>query len=722
MSTTWALPANPPDPLPPEGEARIGRCLRLKAGIACVLGLLLCVAVTSPALAAGIDITADHVTRNAEGVLVASGHVVIQRGKETLHADMVHYDVQKHVITAEGHVLITSPKGRIDAASASLHTDSETGSMQQATLTLPNGEHLRARQIRRLDATTFEAESIQFSACPGDKEAWRLAARDAKLDQKQGILVAHGTRFEIAGIPVMYSPYWQMPLRRHSGLLPPLVGFGKRRGTEVALPVYFAPSPNWDATFTPHWMSARGFMPELELRHASGIGTEQLNGQFIDDRLTKTKRGRYTADIDWQLPGQTFFTVKADHVSDRNYLPDYETSNQVTTRYLQSEASLVGMGRYGDWLVMGRDQQDLTQANDAATPQIAPRLESHLAAPLVRNLLLHFDQQTTNFERLLGVRGWRMDLHPYLEIPWQLPGGGLEITAEAGSHLTRYWLQQQPAASGNTMQRSTGEASLEVRSIFERISADRTWRHTIEPVVRYDYIRAPSDQSGLPNFDSSFGQLTMSNLLSGNRFAGFDRIERANRVTVLLQSRLQHRNAANEPARDVMLIAIGASYDIRRSSVDPTLKPIPPNHWSNLLGRLMISPIAGLTLHGEGQYDSQAKFWDTANAGLDWTSKAGHELHLGYQFTDARFATPARLFLASIRLAVSSRWQMLGNIQYDSLLRLTQQASVGLRYQHPCWSLEVDGYRYNRPSGTMTGRNYGVRFLLGLRGLGSVGS
>ncbi len=695
------------------GPSGIGPAL---AGL--LLGLA---ALASPALAAGIDVTADSITRDAEGVLVAEGHVVIRRQTETLTADLVHYDVQAHLIRAEGHVRITSPKGRIDAASARLHTDSETGSMQDATLTLPDGEHLRAKRVQRLDATTFEAESIQFSACPSDDEAWRLAARDARLDQKEGVLIAHDTRFEIAGIPVLYSPYWQQPLRRRSGLLPPLVASGKRRGTEVALPYYLAPAPNWDATLTPHWMSARGFMPELELRHASGIGSEQLNGEFINDRVTKTRRGRFQGDVAWQLPGRTFFTVKADHVSDRSYLPDYDTSNQLAAPYLQSEASLVGLGNYGDWMLMGRDQQDLTQPNDAATLQIAPRLESHLAAPVARNLWLHFDQQTTHFTRQLGVQGWRMDLNPYIEVPWQSDGGGLEITARVGSHLTRYWLRQA-ATPGTTMQRSTGEASLEMRSVFERISADRTWRHTIEPVLRYDYIRAPANQSALPDFDSSFGQLTMSNLLSGNRFSGLDRIERANRVTALLQSRLQHRDTADGAARDVLKLAIGASYDVRRNSVDPALKPVPVIPWSNLLGSIMISPIAGLSLHGEGQYSTQPKYWATANAGLDWTSKAGHELHLGYQFTDARFATPARLFTASTRLVLASRWQMLGSIQYDSLLRLTQQASLGLRYQHPCWSLEVDGYRYNRPSGTTAGSDIGFRFLLGLRGVGSVGS
>ena len=76
-------------------------------------------------------------------------------------------------------------------------------------------------------------------------------------------------------------------------------------------------------------------------------------------------------------------------------------------------------------LVQARHQQNLLLANNKTTLQILPRVESRMQLELLPNLLLHFDQQTTRFDRKIGVDGGRIDLHPYVEIPWQLAGGGL---------------------------------------------------------------------------------------------------------------------------------------------------------------------------------------------------------------------------------------------------------------------------------------------------------
>ncbi len=60
----------------------------------------------------GTDITADHITRDANGVLVATGNVIIKRKDQTLYADRVRYDVQNHWIQADGHVYHHLPERR----------------------------------------------------------------------------------------------------------------------------------------------------------------------------------------------------------------------------------------------------------------------------------------------------------------------------------------------------------------------------------------------------------------------------------------------------------------------------------------------------------------------------------------------------------------------------------------------------------------------------------
>jgi len=230
----------------------------------------------SPVCAEDVNITADKIVRDAGGVATTSGKVEIRRRDETLEADTVRYDAARHRLEAEGNVHIRSPRGVIKAQQAEMDTASKRGVLHEATVTLPGGERLSAQRLERVDDFTYKALEPSFTTCPVDHEAWTICASEAQLDQKSGTFTARNARFEIAGVPVLYTPYWQQATRRKSGFLLPRVGSGKRRGTELALPYYFAPSVDWDATLTPHWMSARGFMSEAELRHASSLGRETV--------------------------------------------------------------------------------------------------------------------------------------------------------------------------------------------------------------------------------------------------------------------------------------------------------------------------------------------------------------------------------------------------------------------------------------------------------------
>jgi len=678
---------------------------------------------TSIASAEQVDIDADEISRSADGVVIARGHVVIKREWDTLMADEVIYRAEQHVLEAKGHVVIKSDKSTIQTDKAIMQTQSKTGYMNNAVITLPGGERLTAERVKRIDDQVYEAEKVIFSSCPIDEESWRVAASRAVLDQQDGSLTATHARFELWQMPVLYAPWWQQPLKRKSGLLIPKVATGKRRGTEVSVPYYFAPQENWDATLIPHWMSARGVMGEAELRHLSALGYEQINLAAIDDAVTGSVRNRLGGNLLWQLPAGIQLTAKADHVSDHLYVADYATGEQISSVYLQSAATLSQAGQYkrfeGDWSLQAGHMQNLLLQSNATTLQILPRLQSHAKWALSPGFIMHLDQQSTRFNRRSGVDGWRLNVHPYIEMPWELPGGGMSAVLTTGLQHTRYWLQQTLLADSSPT-RTTGEVALEVRSDFERIGENRSWRHVISPIVRYDYIGAP-EQSLLPNFDSAFGLLTWSNLLSGNRFSGLDRIEKTNRFSVLLENRLQYKGIGDVPARDVLIVRGGFSYDLLQKSVDAALQAAPARPFSNLLGELIWQPISNMRIYNSGQYNTADRYWANINASLT-LSALGNQLQLGYQFTDVRYATQAQLFNVSAGIGLGNRWKATASWQYDMLLNLSQQTSLGLQYNHPCWTLGLDAYKTNSPIGTSTSSNFGFRLLLEFKGLGSVGS
>jgi len=679
-----------------------------------LLGMLLTPKLSE---AKGVDLAADTVTRDEHGVVIAKGDVEVKRQGEILKADEIHYDAKKNWLEATGHVEIVSPRAHIQAESGVLHTENKTGELKHAELILPQGERLQAESLQRLSESKFSADHISFTTCPADAEAWRLHADHIELDQNEGVMTAHGARFDVAGVPVFYTPYWQHPLRRRSGILLPTFTSSSNRGTEYALPYYWAPSDNWDATITPRWMTARGLMGEIELRHVSELGSEKVQWAGLRDTLTQGYRQHIQTNIEYKLLENWQFHANVDHVSDRDFLSDFALNNRVnSTRYLSSDIGLAWQGERGDISLSTLYKQDLTKLNDNATLQILPRLESRYALSM-RDVNLHLDQQTTRFDRKVGVDGWRVALHPWLELPFSVQGGAVSSVLQVGLRQLRYG--QLGAVTTTQNIRTIYDASFETRSSFERVSNDKRWRHSISPIVRYDFASAPN-QEGTVNFDSGFGKLTLHNLLTGNRFTGLDRFERMNRISLMLETGLQHKNKPSDAALNMLTARVGVAYDMLRQNVDAKLQTAQIRPFSNVVGELVVSPIRGITADASGVYDPVKKFWGTAQAGLRLQHTKGHKLHVRWQRVDARYSTATELISGGLDLKLLPRWRAFGQMQYDARIKSMQQASAGAHYQHSCWDFKLEAYR-NLNRGSAGTADLGYRFLLGFKGLGSVG-
>ncbi|MDQ6966923.1 MAG: LPS assembly protein LptD, partial [Mariprofundaceae bacterium] len=402
------------------------------------------------ATAADIGIVADKIVRDANGVATASGTVEIERAGETLQADKVRYDAASKQILAEGNVHIVTVQADIHASSGDMNSENKAGELLNAELLMPGGESLRAERLLRLDEFTYQAFNPVMTTCPKDSETWHLYASEGTLDQKEGVFKAKHARFEFAGVPLFYTPYWQQAIRRKSGFMMPLFAFGKRRGTEWALPYYFAPAPDWDATLTPHWMTARGMMSEAEVRHASTFGHETLRFEGLHDKLTSTSRGRLKGDANWRLPLDMSLALKGDEVNDPDYLADFSrNSKELALRYLTSSATLSQGFEYGSWSLASIYNHDLSTVNNKATLQQYPNFNLNLGVPLLDSpATLYVAHNTTRFSNSTGAaarRDWRTYLHPYITLPWTMLNGGISSTVTLGSTYTKYWLNQRAA-------------------------------------------------------------------------------------------------------------------------------------------------------------------------------------------------------------------------------------------------------------------------------------
>jgi LPS-assembly protein len=148
-----------------------------------------------------------------------------------------------------------------------------------------------------------------------------------------------------------------------------------------------------------------------------------------------------------------------------------------------------------------------------------------------------FDSELVNFERNVGVTGWRLrcraDRRP------RLLGRGFLSAAVGGVplHAVRARRTTAPGTDASPQSRLPF-AALDAGMTFER-EADRARqrRMTLEPRLLYLYTPY-RNQDDLPVFDTALPDLNIVQLFSTNRYVGADRVGNANQASVGFTARL----------------------------------------------------------------------------------------------------------------------------------------------------------------------------------------
>ena len=112
-------------------------------------------------------------------------------------------------------------------------------------------------------------KNATFTSCLQGDNAWSIDANEMRQYIKEEYAEMWHARFKVQGVPVFYMPYFQLPIgdRRRSGMLIPSAGSSSRDGYWYTQPMYWNIAPNYDATFTPKYMSHRGWQLNGEMRY-----------------------------------------------------------------------------------------------------------------------------------------------------------------------------------------------------------------------------------------------------------------------------------------------------------------------------------------------------------------------------------------------------------------------------------------------------------------------
>ncbi|MES9815039.1 MAG: LPS assembly protein LptD [Candidatus Thiodiazotropha sp.] len=655
-----------------------------------------------------------------------AGSVQLWRPDGYAEADSISLDHENRVAELFGNLFIQQTGLRATAQQGYLELDDDRGWLSDSEFRLTeNYARGSAALITLTSRDQSHYEKVVYSTCPPDRNDWSLVASELAIDMAKGWGSARHARLQLAGLPVLYIPYFTFPVdeRRKTGLLIPSIGSSNRLGSELTLPYYFNIAPNYDATLTPRLMSKRGVMLGgefrfLDERQHGGISGEILpdDKQHSPDRDDRRSALRFY-HVSRPLPGLTT-RIETNAVSDNEYLEDFGTGLAITsTRHLER----VGEVRYnlGGWNLLGRIQRFQTVDDSLSESQHPYRRLPQLLAryrgstnPL--GMKIGFGGEYTHFKHDTLINGERLTLRPSLSLPLRRSWG--HLTPRLSLNYAAYRLDEDDNPTDDKPDYFVPAYSLDGGLVFER---DSHWfgtpaLQTLEP--RLFALYAPfDDQSDIPDFDSADLNLSYTNLFKENRFSGKDRFGDARQISAGLTTRwFQSGNGMERLRASIGQIYYGKEREVQLTGTaedDPSSAMV-----AELSSRLGDHWRTTLTLrHNPHLEDDQI---DRGRFTLRYSTPEQEHINFDYNFKrdsiedlDFSFYWP-----------FNHQFSLFGKWKHSYLYERNMNRILGLEYGgRCCWKLRTLIQRYVANEDKNEEEETKFMLQLELRGLGALG-
>ncbi|MGE0581297.1 MAG: LPS-assembly protein LptD [Steroidobacteraceae bacterium] len=667
---------------------------------------------------APIDVSSDDAALGVNGDAVLSGNVQVKQGDREVRADRMRYDAQAGKLAVDGNVEYRDPLLIVRGTSGHYST---TGGAQfeGAQFELPSRPARGTAKSMSVDAGgNARLDAVTFTTCPLADPAWQLRADRIDLDTERRNGTGRGTRVEFKGVPIFYSPWISFPLgtARKSGFLFPGAGYSTRSGAQLSVPWYWNIAPNYDLTFEPVAFARRGVDIAGDFRWLTRSSLGKLDVSYLpDDSLFHDDRSFAHLVNRTGLPGGWRLSIDAANVSDTQYFEDFGQGPEGTSvAFVGRTAALTY--RDAHWRLRGAFQDyqtiDVDVADTDRPYSMLPQLYASADFSVGRSLQLRygFDAEVINFDRNVGVTGWRYDAAPHLGLDWQ--GAGYFARSGLSWRTTGYSLQDTAPGADDSPRRSLPTATLDAGLVFEGAMGSRSQRRlTLEPRALYVYTPY-RNQDALPVFDTAIPDLNLVQLFRANRYVGGDRVGDANQASFGVTSRIFDADSG----RQLLAATVGQTVYFDAPRVALPGEAIADRDTSDLIAQVALTALRDWTADLGVQWNPESSERERMQVQLQYRPAATSVVNLGYRYqrdridqADASFAWP-----------VADRWSLFGRYVYSLHDNETLDQFAGFEYRSCCWRLRAVGRRF---VSSRTGeRDTGIYLQLELSGLASVGS
>ncbi|MGB5336570.1 MAG: LPS assembly protein LptD [Woeseiaceae bacterium] len=644
-----------------------------------------------------------------------SGGVLLRKDDKLAGADSARYDPEQQAILLDGNVRYEDPGTQIRSDSAEFAYLSGRIRFEGAEFSLGSSDARGAAAALEVNQDgTLILDGVNYTTCPPGSEDWLLSGKSIKLDTAEGVGTAKGIKLQFKGVPILYAPYISFPISdaRKSGLLTPEIGSAGRSGNEIRIPYYWNIAPNYDATVTPRLLTNRGLQLETQFRYLTQNDQGSLTADYLpNDSILDERRYQLRYEHRTLFESGWRNNIEYREVSDSQYFEDLGGSLSISSITHLNRS--IRFDYHTDYFSLLGQVQEYQTIDDAILPleepyRRVPQLLARGAWPL-RFLRLGVEGEVVNFDRDVGVTGWRLNTAPSIELPIARPGWF--ITPAVALDHTRYQLDNTLPGADTDPTRTVPIASLDTGMILERELNGSGRVQTIEP--RLLYVNIPfRDQNSLPVFDTITPDINLVQLYRKNRFLGIDRIGDTEQVSVGVTSRILDVASG----RELMTATVGQTrYFGDRDVVLPGTSASTLDT-SDYIAELRFLLWENMNFDFGHQWGTGEDGTTQSEARLQYRPASKKILNLAYRFRrdsleqgDLSWSWP-----------VSTQWNFVGRYNFSFRDEEVLEQFFGLEYESCCWGLRLVSRRYISTRDGTRDSSFGLQLVL--KGMTSVGT
>ena len=554
------------------------------------------------------------ISNDKEKIIEALGNVVVKREGMTLYADKLVYRQTPDTITAIGNVRLEEENGNvIFADNVELSDKMSFAQMNKIKAILQDESKIWAEHFHKKANNNKVMRQAVYTPCDfcegKESPLWQIRARKVTHDAEGQNVNYNDAFIELKGVPVLYTPFFSHPdpeVRRRSGFLMPNIGSNNYLGGTLQVNYFWNINDNSDFLFSPIFTTDKDVVWGGQYRRYFNKGYVDMQGTYLHDTNDNrpNNRGNLFAYGRYELNDYWVADTNINYASDSLYLKELDldheddawlTSN-VRLQYFNNrdygsiEAYYYKLISYD----LRRSNQTEYERRKYNRPYVLPLMDYEIISDVSPigsywqnnfNFASVYHEEDSSSQRMSMINAW--------VLPWTSPfGERYRVMASLKSDV--YYVDKYRAADGGSdfsgaVARVFPQLGIEWKLPFIRATEDT--RQIIEPVVVG--VLAPNGgnlSDKIPNEDSEDVELDDTNILSLDRYSGYDRNDTGSRISY----GLNWSSYGNIMGRTSAFIA--QSYQFNNNS-SFTSNIDNEGHFTDYVGRIYASPSPYLDLN-----------------------------------------------------------------------------------------------------------------------------